>query len=646
MTAPLPSLRTPAASALAALAVLLVPQAALAQGSERAHAPQLDDVVVTGTRTERRLADTPVATEVINRSEIEASGAVNVADLLTSRTGIEVFSALQGEGIRLQGLDSKHVLILIDGRRVTGRLSGTVDLTRYPIESIERVEIVRGGSSALYGSEAMAGVVNLITRQAKEPLSFETQGLYGSLNSGLFSGTMALNTEAADTRVTAGWRRQDAYDLTPGTPGTTGNALNEVTLSNNSTFNFSRDLQVKTHLDYFNRGQYGIDGSATGALFDRTNNTESFSAAVEPQFTLPGLANLRVGAYYNHYRDQYLKDQRNSNALDQYEQTVDQLAQLQIQDERAVGLDHILTSGVELAYERLSTDRLNAAFGDRTRAALFTQDEWQALPSLVVLPGLRADLDSRYGTNLAPKVALRYDPAQAVTLRASLGTGFRAPDFKELMLQFQNVSSGYEVVGNPNLSPESSTSLNLGLESRLTSWAWLNANLYQNEIANLIQTELSRAGTADTITQYRYVNVASAMTRGVEASLRIQPFTGFILEPGYTLNDTLDRSTGLQLEGRSLHKGSLTARYQHEPWGLGIYVRGAMNGERPFHSEANGVTTTTMAAAFTTLEARVTKSLTRQLTAHVQGNNLLNVTDPVYTPMQPLTLLAGLTARF
>ncbi|MNR82383.1 Colicin I receptor precursor [compost metagenome] len=632
---------------LAAATLPLIASPALAKAPQGAAAtPLLDEVVVTGTRTERRLADTPVATEVITRSEIEASGAVNVADLLMSRTGIEVFSALQGEGIRLQGLDSKHVLILVDGRRITGRLSGTVDLTRFPIESIERVEIVRGGSSALYGSEAMAGVVNLITRQAKKPLSFETQGLYGSLNTGVFSGTMAHKTEIVDTRITAGWRRQDAYDLTPSTPGTTGNSLNEVTLSNNSSFTLSRDLQVKTHLDYFNRIQQGIDSSATGAIFDRTNNTESLSAAIEPEFTLPGLANLKVTAYYNHYRDQYLKDQRNSNALDQYEQTIDQLTQLQVQDERALGLAHILTSGAEVAYERLSTDRLNAAYGDRVRAALYTQDEWQALPSLLVLPGLRADLDSRYGTNLAPKVALRYDPTQTVTLRASLGTGFRAPDFKELMMQFQNVSAGYEVVGNPNLNPETSSSLNVGLETRLTSWAWLGANLYQNEIANLIQTELARAGTADTVTQYRYVNVASAMTRGVEASLRIQAFKGLILEPGYTLNDTLDRSTGLQLEGRSLHKGTLTARYQHDPWGLGLYVRGALNGERPFHSTTNGVTSTTMAPAYTTLEARLTKSITQQLSAHVQGTNLLNIADPVYTPMQPLTVLAGLTARF
>ncbi|MNX79971.1 Colicin I receptor precursor [compost metagenome] len=564
-----------------------------------------------------------------------------------SRTGIEVFSALQGEGIRLQGLDSKHVLILLDGRRITGRLSGTVDLTRFPIEQIERVEIVRGGSSALYGSEAMAGVVNLITRKAKAPLSFEAKTLYGGLNTTVANGTVGIVNDSLDALIMAGFRRADAYDLTPETLNTTGNAYNEVTLSNNNTFKISDALQVKTHVDYLTRRQDGIETSGK-AIYDRTNQTETVALAVEPQLSLPGFQNLSMAAYYNLYRDQYKKDQRNSNLQDVYEETLDQLAQLHLQDERFLGENHILTTGGEIAYERLQADRLNQAYGERVRGALYTQDEWQAfgLSELVLIPGLRMDVDSRYGSNLAPKVAMRYDPTASLTLRASVGSGFRAPDFKELLMSFQNVSAGYEVIGNPNLGPESSTSYNFGLESRLTSWAWLGANLYHNEVSNLIQTQLVRAGTAEAVTQYSYVNVASAMTRGIETSIKIQPLTGLILEPGYTLNDTLDRSSNLALEGRPLHKGTLTARYQHEAWGLGLYARGAWNGERPYHSTANDVTTTTMAAPYTTLEARITKSITEQITAHVQGTNLLDVRDPTYAPMQPLTVLAGLTAKF
>lgn len=641
-----PSTLAPAATTLAALAVLAAGSPALAQATKPYPAPQLDDVVVTGTRTERHLADTPIATEVISRAEIEASAALNAADLLLSRAGVEVVTSFAGDTIRLQGLDSQHVLILVDGRRVTGRLSGAVDLSRFPVESLERIEIVRGGSSALYGSEAMGGVVNLITRQAKSPLSFETQGAYGSLNTGLFSGSAAFCNEAVASRVTAGWRRQDAYDLTPQTVGTTSAAFDELTVSNGNTFQLGAGRALKTHVDYLNRGQQGIEGSATGAVFDRRNQTESLSAAIEPELTLPGLSNLKLAAYYNHFRDQYLKDQRGSNALDAYQETLDQLFQVNAQDERPLGEQHILTTGAEVAYERLQTDRLNASYGERIRAAVYTQNEWQALGNLVVLPGVRMDVDSRYGSNLAPKLALRYDPFQALTLRATLGTGFRAPDFKELMLQFQNAGAGYEVIGNPDLRPETSRSLNLGVESRLTSWAGLAVNLYRNEIENLNQSELYRPASEGNLTQYRYVNVSSAVTQGVEALLRFEPFDGLTLEPGYTLNDTLDRAHNRPLEGRPLHKGTLTARYQHDAWGFGAYVRGAIHGTRPFFDDAVTPATTVQAPGYTTLEARLTQRLTPQVSAFVQGSNLLDAGDPTYLPIQPLTILAGLQTRF
>lgn len=636
----------PAASTVAALAILAIGMPAHANPYERYAAPRLDDVVVTGTRTERRMADTPVATEVISRSEIEASAALNAADLLLSRAGVEIVTSFQGDGIRLQGLDSKHVLILVDGRRVTGRLGGTVDLSRFPIESLERIEIVRGGSSALYGSEAMGGVVNLITRQAKSPVSFETQGAYGSLNTGLFTGSAAFRNESVASRMTAGWRRQDAYDLTPATVGTTSPAFDELTLSNNNTFQIGSGLALKTHVDYLNRGQTGLESSATGALFDRRNQTESFTASLEPELTLPGLANLKLAAYYNHFRDQYLKDQRGSNALDTYQETLDQLFQVNAQDECALTETHILTTGSELAYERLQTDRLNASYGERIRGALYTQDEWQAFSNLVVLPGLRLDVDSRYGTNLTPKLALRYDPMQALTLRASLGSGFRAPDFKELMMQFQNPGAGYEVIGNPNLRPETSRSLNLGLESRFSAWSSLAINLYRNEIDNLIQSELLHAGSEGNLTQYQYVNVASAMTQGVEALLRLEPLEGLSVEPGYTLNDTLDRANNRPLEGRPLHKGSLTARYQNDAWGFGAYLRGAFHGTRPFFNESVTPVATVDAPGYTTLEARFTQRITPQVSAFVQGSNLLDVGDPTYLPIQPLTVLAGLVSRF
>lgn len=634
---------------LAALSLLLAAPPALAQ-TDRSPSSldvhRLEDVVITGTRTERRMADAPVATEIITRSEIEASGARDAAQLLSGRMGIEIVPSLGVQGVRLQGLESQHILVFVDGKRVTGRVNGAVDLSRFSADSLERIEIVRGGSSALYGSEAMGGVINLITRSAEKGTSFEAQAGYGNFNSGLLSGTFSMTHDKLSNRLTADWRRRDSFDLTPETVGTSGNSYDMLTLDDRFSFTLSEHLTLKSHIDYLYRDQKGVDGSPTGAIFDRRNLTETFSVSLEPEWRLPGFEKLQLKAYYNRYRDQFLQDQRGYSTFDQVQRTVDQLAQANLQDERALGPDHLLTTGAEVAYERLDTERLQNSFGDRVRGALYVQDEWQALeaPRLMLVPGLRADIDSRFGNHVTPKLALRLDPSEALTLRASAGNGFRAPDFKELMLRFVNPAINYEILGNPDLRPETSRSFNLGLEARPSSWAWLGVNLYHNEIEDLIDFQLLPDN--GTSTRYQYTNVASAVTRGIETSMRLNVLPGLIVEPGYTLNDTLNKQDDKPLQGRALHSGSLIARYQHETWGLGGYAKLALVGERPFHETVNDVTSTTMAPGYTTLDAKITKTLTSQVSLFLQGDNLLNASDPDYLPIPPLTVLAGLTSRF
>jgi outer membrane receptor protein involved in Fe transport len=121
--------------------------------AEAQAAEEIPTVVVTGTRSERRLAEAPVATEVISRREIEASGARTVGDLLEKHPGLEVLRTFGGQQLRIQGLDPEYVLVLIDGQRAIGRIGGGIDLARFPVGAVERIEIVKGASSALYGSD-------------------------------------------------------------------------------------------------------------------------------------------------------------------------------------------------------------------------------------------------------------------------------------------------------------------------------------------------------------------------------------------------------------------------------------------------------------------------------------------------------------
>ena len=124
----------------------------------------LETLVVTGSRTEHSVDESPVSVEVISREDIEQTGGRNVADVLDGQIGVNVQHSFQGSTVQLQGLDSKYILVLVDGERIGGRISGAIDLSRLYIENIERIEIVKGASCALYGSDAIGGVINIITR--------------------------------------------------------------------------------------------------------------------------------------------------------------------------------------------------------------------------------------------------------------------------------------------------------------------------------------------------------------------------------------------------------------------------------------------------------------------------------------------------
>lgn len=142
---------------------------AIVESSEKENGqdpPEESSIVVTGSRGERKLKDSTVATEVISRKKIEASGARNAAEVLETQLGIDVVPFFGGSRVRMLGLDSQYVLILIDGERIAGRLNNAVDLSRFKVQNLERIEIVKGASSALYGADAIGGVINLITREA------------------------------------------------------------------------------------------------------------------------------------------------------------------------------------------------------------------------------------------------------------------------------------------------------------------------------------------------------------------------------------------------------------------------------------------------------------------------------------------------
>src|SRR5690606_19274964 len=151
------------------------------------------DVVVTAARTEQSVGDVAVSIRVIDRAAIEASGAETLAGVLEEQPGLQVlrsFAGAGGVGVQMQGLDAKYILILVDGQRATGRVGGVIDLARFPAEDIAQIEIVKGPGSSLYGADAIAGVINIITRRASRALEVDARARYGSFHTSDLSATL------------------------------------------------------------------------------------------------------------------------------------------------------------------------------------------------------------------------------------------------------------------------------------------------------------------------------------------------------------------------------------------------------------------------------------------------------------------------
>lgn len=607
--------------------------------------------VVTGTRTEQRAQDVTVPTEIITRREIEASGARDLAELLETHPGVEVVpSPFQGTGVRLQGLDPQYVLILIDGERVAGRVAGTVDLSRFSLRNVERVEIVKGPASVLYGSDAIGGVINLITRRPRRALDADGQASYGSRNEVDLRGTAGTAWEKGAANLGGAWRRGDGFDLNPADVATTRAAYNTWEVGGDAEYRPMDAVRLWARGDYARNDTYGVDLAPSGAIFDRRNRTESFDGSLRADWSADADTHVLARLHNALYRDQLLLDHRFSRDSDEYQDVRERLWEAGLQLDRRFGDAHLATVGVEGLRESLLSPRLVNGFGLRYRLAVLAQDDWKVLaePRLAITVGARLDIDSQFGTRPSPRVAIRFDPIEPLTVRAAYGWGFRAPSFQEQLLYFENPGVGYVVVGNPDLRPESSQGFNLSADWRLGDRLIVSGSLYRTDVRGLITVLSQGEPNPDQPVTYTYGNVETAVSQGGEISARLKLVTGVWLDLGYGLTDVRDLSTGKTLEGRGLHHGTFQLYGRYRPWGLEATLRGSIMGPRPFYVDTNGDGTldTLLAGGYVDVNLRVAKQIFNWLSVFGLATNLLNAGDALYAPIAPRGFQIGVAARY
>lgn len=508
-------------------------------------AQELGEVVITATRTEKNVADIPLPVTIIGKEEMQQKAMVRLNEVLAEQPGI-ILVEDHGTGIQLQGFEAKYTLILIDGEPVIGRSSGTLELSRITMANVERVEILKGPSSSLYGSEAMAGVINIITKTPAKGSRMGASVRYGTNNAldlsldGSIAGNKASVYGAFNRFSNSGYTygTNNSSKTVPPFHGYTGNVKVD--------YNPTSKLELKLGVKY--NDEHAFDHYIT--------NTGSDDQQVASQFLRRDIA-ITPGAVYR-FSDRhttflrlnqsfYKTDTRINIAEDGSPYSHDYFDQsysrAEVQHDYKINAKIHVSVGAGISDEWLKAVRYDdkkefvAGFG-------YAQADVKISDRLNFIAGGRYDAHNVYASQFSPKLAAQYKILSWLTVHGTIGSGFKAPDFRELYLNWTNPTQGYSVFGTEDaayklnrliasgeiaevlfdpamikaLDAERSWNYQAGVKLYPGAGFDGGVSLFRNDVTNLIETFVIATKTNGK-SVYTYSNQENVIIQGAEAHI-------------------------------------------------------------------------------------------------------------------------------
>ena len=663
----------------------------------------LQEVVVTGTGTQHLLKNAPVQTEVITSRMLKDYGGRSLEDILAGLTASFAFSEDDmGSQMQLNGLGNDYILILINGKRIHGDVGGQNDLGLIDPQNIEKIEIVKGASSALYGSDAIAGVVNIITKKHNEGLLVENTtrgGSYGDLRQhnglGIAIGKLKSYTNF-HLQHSDGWQNTATEDprqtefLIEDSRNMTVNRHTNWQVSERLTFEPMKNMELYAEgSTYWKRiyrpcGKYAAVDVKT---YDMEYRNQSLAAGgiwklnKTDQLTLD--VNWDRHAYYYYYTATTLTDGYDpyGNFTPYYPYFADD-EELQSDQRRLMAhlkgifslpYGNRLSGGLEWRYDYLEAPmRVDGGVARDNTEAAYVQDEFSYVfnPGLSanITAGLRLNHNVQFGVRLTPKISGMLSIGDGIRLRATWSQGFKTPTPKEQYYRYvKYMNATYLYLGNENLSPQTS---NYYAVSGEYNWKGLNLTItgYLNNVDNMITlvTIPNSQAPAAYIAKYdprktrQYQNLESAKTKGIDFGLRYRINRDWLVGASYSYLDTdakkydttHDRLVDVVIDGMAHHKGSWFATWNHEfssKYNMGLGLYGRMSSKRYY--QINGDGKGYQIWRFTTNhEFPVSKKWLFRVEAGV--DNIFNYVDRTYhglhlgTTNPGRTIYGSLTVRF
>lgn len=526
---------------------------------------RLEEVVVTATKSEKETKDVTQSVTVITAEQIKRSGAVTVADALQTAVGVTITS--QGpkgalDTVALRGAQYSQVLVLLDGKRMNSTRDSGVDLSALPVavEDIERIEIVRGASSSLYGADAVGGVVNIITRKAAGQVSriggsigshgYDTISLGTSDKTGAFGYTMSGIRETSD-----GYR--------------TNSDLEQWVFGGKATYDISKVASLEFTANHVSK-ENGVPGSTLFPSPHARQGERDTIFGASYQQKIGSAWDFKISGYRNRneltYKDtDFFVDSRHEGVTRGGETRVAWLANSW----------NLFTVGIEARRDSLtSTDSGEHA---TSTEGMYFQDELSLGESLIVVVGDRYDKHSVYGKKSSPRASARYLIAGSGTIvRASAGKSFRAPTFNDLY--WKDLWSE----GNPDLKPESAKEYEAGIEQPFGKGNVIKFTQFRRKVTDLIRWDFMAF-------PMKPENIGRADIKGYEAEGVFRFSDSVVLSANYAYTNPVDEATGEKIYytiPKKQMKGRLTFAVDTDTY-ISVEGRGVENyvkaGEPVWH---------------------------------------------------------------
>lgn len=518
---------------------------------------ELSEIVVTATRYPVLLKDTPASVSVITTKDIEKIEAKKVGDILRKTVGLNITSYGSAGSLtqaNLRGSLSSQVLVLVDGRPINSPSSGEANLSEIPVDNIERIEVMRGPASSLYGANAVGGVINVITKNSPDKMTTTLNSSYGSFN------TLTYKIENGATFGDFG------YFLTGGKTKSDGSRQNSDYdgLDLTGKLEYGRDTKL-TLAGAYHQDELGTPGSQpaedtknrtstqkkfgnddVSSLFDRQKGKKGY-IDTSLKIKLNDISELSPKLYFENnrtdYHQEYVSGTKTYQEDDIYKTNI--LGTDLQYDNLSVENNH-LTFGFNYRQENFDAEQLIYDVSNKTSSAsswgpkattkaIYGEDEIKVFEHLIVVPGIRWDNHSIYGNQVNPRLSALYK-LNNVNLRASVGRAFRAPTLNDLY--WPETASDK---GNPDLKPETAWAYEIGVE-RWFSVFLARIGLFRKEIKNMIAW--APTGPMGSFgPKWQPSNINSLVNNGVELELKTQFTKELSLTLGYTYLDAKQKNS-------------------------------------------------------------------------------------------------------